>query len=214
MSLPPEAHTQINRRNGLQRLLVGFGALSFVEQVLAGGQIEEPLVDSVRTALSSAIQNAAPPVPEFSDTESRLKYLRWLGAMSERLKKKKSDWETRKEFLQTVWYESKRAGLDVSLVMGLIQVESNFRKFAVSRVGARGYMQVMPFWTRVLGDGDAGKLFHMQTNLRFGCVILRHYLERERGDMFMALGRYNGSRGKAPYPSAVMGAKRNWDWAA
>lgn len=214
MSLPPEAHTQINRRNGLQRLLVGFGALSFVEQVLAGGQIEEPLVDSVRTALSSAIQNAAPPVPEFSDTESRLKYLRWLGAMSERLKKKKSDWETRKEFLQTVWYESKRAGLDVSLVMGLIQVESNFRKFAVSRVGARGYMQVMPFWTRVLGDGDAGKLFHMQNNLRFGCVILRHYLERERGDMFMALGRYNGSRGKAPYPSAVMGAKRNWDWAA
>lgn len=213
MSLSPEASTQINRRNGLQRLLLACSALSFAEQARAGGQIEEPLVDSVRTALSSAIQNAAPPIPEFADTESRLKYLRWLGAMSERLKKKKPDWETRKEFLQTVWYESKRAGLDVSLVMGLIQVESNFRKFAVSRVGARGYMQVMPFWTRVLGDGDAGKLFHMQTNLRFGCVILRHYLERERGDMFMALGRYNGSRGKAPYPSAVMGAKRNWDWA-
>ncbi len=203
----------IGRRQGLQRLLVGCGALSFADQVLAGGQIEEPLVDSVRTALSSAIQNSAPPIPEFADTESRLKYLRWLGAMSERLKKKKPDWETRKEFLQSVWYESKRAGLDVALVMGLIQVESNFRKFAVSRVGARGYMQVMPFWTRVLGDGDAGKLFHMQTNLRFGCVILRHYLERERGDMFMALGRYNGSRGKAPYPSAVMGAKRTWDWA-
>ena len=213
MSLLLEVHRQINRRNGLQRLLLACGALSFAEQARAGGQIEEPLVDSVRTALSSAIQNAAPPVPEFADTESRLKHLRWLGAMSERLKKKKPDWETRKEFLQTVWYESKRAGLDVSLVMGLIQVESNFRKFAVSRVGARGYMQVMPFWTRVLGDGDAGKLFHMQTNLRFGCVILRHYLERERGDMFMALGRYNGSRGKAPYPSAVMGAKRNWDWA-
>lgn len=202
----------IGRRQGLQRLLVGCGALSLADQVLAGGQIEEPLVDSVRTALSSAIQNSAPPIPEFADTESRLKYLRWLGAMSERLKKKKPDWETRKEFLQSVWYESKRAGLDVALVMGLIQVESNFRKFAVSRVGARGYMQVMPFWTRVLGDGDAGKLFHMQTNLRFGCVILRHYLERERGDMFMALGRYNGSRGKAPYPNAVMGAKRTWDW--
>ena len=213
MSLSPEASTQINRRNGLQRLLLACSALSFAEQVRAGGQIEEPLVDSVRTALSSAIQNAAPPIPEFADTESRLKYLRWLGAMSERLKKKKPDWETRKEFLQTVWYESKRAGLDVSLVMGLIQVESNFRKFAVSRVGARGYMQVMPFWTRVLGDGDAGKLFHMQTNLRFGCVILRHYLERERGDMFMALGRYNGSRGKAPYPNAVMANKRLWDWA-
>lgn len=212
MNRPPYARVNINRRIGLQRLLVGCGTLSFVERALAGGQIEEPLVDSVRTALSSAIRNSAPPIPEFADTESRLKYLRWLGAMSERLKKKKPDWETRKEFLQTVWYESKRAGLDVSLVMGLIQVESNFRKFAVSRVGARGYMQVMPFWTRVLGDGDAGKLFHMQTNLRFGCIILRHYLDRERGDMFMALGRYNGSRGKAPYPSAVMGAKRNWDW--
>ncbi|MDD4945172.1 MAG: lytic transglycosylase domain-containing protein, partial [Rhodoferax sp.] len=130
--------------------------------------------------------------------------------MSERLKPKKSDWNTRKEFLQTVWYESKRAGLEVSLVLGLIQVESNFRKYAVSRVGARGYMQVMPFWTRVLGDGDAGKLFHMQTNLRFGCVILRHYLERERGDLFLALGRYNGSRGQPQYPNAVFAAQKNW----
>ena len=171
-------------------------------------------MDSVRTALSSAIRKAAPPIPEFVDTEARLKYLRWLGAMSERLKKKKPDWNVRKEFLQTVWYESKRAGLDVSLVMGLIQVESNFRKFAVSSVGARGYMQVMPFWTRVLGDGDAGKLFHMQTNLRFGCVILRHYLDRERGDLFLTLGRYNGSRGRAPYPDAVLGAKRLWEYSA
>ena len=183
------------------------------EQARAGAQIEEPLIDSVRTALSSAIANQAPPIPEFKDIESRLAYLRWLGAMSERLKKKKPEWQIRKEFLQTVWYESKRAGLDVTLVLGLIQVESNFRKFAVSNVGARGYMQVMPFWTRVIGDGDAGKLFHMQTNLRFGCVILRHYLDRERGDLFMGLGRYNGSRGKSPYPNAVMGASKNWEFA-
>ena len=94
--------------------------------------------------------------------------------------------------------------------MGLIQVESAFRKFAVSSVGARGYMQVMPFWTRAIGDGDAGKLFQMQTNLRFGCVILRHYLDRERGDLFMALGRYNGSRGKPPYPNAVFAAQSRW----
>jgi soluble lytic murein transglycosylase-like protein len=180
------------------------------EQSWAGAQVQEPLVDAVRTALSSAIANSAPPVPEFADTESHLAYLRWLGAMSERLKKQKTDWITRKEFLQTVWYESKRAGLEVSLVLGLIQVESNFRKFVVSSAGARGYMQVMPFWTRVLGDGDAGKLFHMQTNLRFGCVILRHYLERERGDMYMALGRYNGSRGQPQYPQAVFGAQKNW----
>lgn len=176
----------------------------------AGAQIEEPLIDSVRTALSSAIHNKAPPVPEFADTESRLAYLRWLGAMSERLKKKLVDWPTRKEFLQTVWYEARRAGLDVSLVLGLVQVESNFRKFAVSSAGARGYMQVMPFWTRVIGDGDSSKLFHMQTNLRFGCVILRHYLDREAGDLFMTLGRYNGSRGRAPYPNAVFANQRLW----
>lgn len=206
----------LNRRSLLQDalsfapLMLGAGALFCQAPAWAGGQIEEPLMDSVRTALSSAIANQAPPVPEFPDTESRLQYLRWLGAMSERLAKKKPDWNTRKEFLQTVWYESKRAGLDVSLVLGLIQVESNFRKFAVSSVGARGYMQVMPFWTRVLADGDAGKLFHLQTNLRFGCVILRHYLDRERGDVFMALGRYNGSRGKPQYPNAVFVSQRLW----
>jgi len=203
----------ITRRNSVLRFLTLGSLLSFSEQSLAGAQREEPLIDSVRTALSSAIQNAAPPVPEFANTEARMQYLRWLGAMSERLKKKKPEWEIRKEFLQTVWYESKRAGLDVALVLGLIQVESGFRKFAVSVAGARGYMQVMPFWTRALGDGDAGKLFHMQTNLRFGCVILRHYLERENGDMYMALGRYNGSRGKPQYPNAVLGAKRLWEFS-
>ena len=184
--------------------------LSNAEQAQAGGQLEEPLIDSVRTALGSAIANRAPLEPEFKDTDSKLAYLRWLGAMSERLKKKMPELQIRSEFLQTVWYESRRAGLDVSLVLGLVQVESNFRKFAVSIVGARGYMQVMPFWTRVIGDGDPGKLFHMQTNLRFGCVILRHYLDRERGDNFMGLGRYNGSRGRAPYPEAVFAAQRNW----
>ena len=194
-------------------LVATVGVFSVPEFVWAGAQVEEPLIDSVRTALSSAVRNAAPPVPEFNSTESRLQYLRWLGAMSERLKKKKAELETRKEFLQTVWYESKRAGLDVSLVLGLIQVESNFRKFAVSVVGARGYMQVMPFWTRAIGDGDAGRLFHMQTNLRFGCVILRHYLDREKGDLFMALGRYNGSRGKPQYPDAVFANKRLWEFA-
>ena len=206
--------SQISRRNALQSILIGCSPLLISEQVNAGAQIEEPLIDSVRTALSSAVANQAPPVPEFRDTESRLKYLRWLGAMSDRLKKKKPEWQIRKEFLQSVWYESKRAGLDVTLVLGLIQVESNFRKFAVSSVGARGYMQVMPFWTRVIGDGDPSKLFHMQTNLRFGCVILRHYLDREKGDLFMGFGRYNGSRGKAPYPNAVMGAAKNWEFGA
>jgi len=184
---------------------------SIAEPAQAGRQLEEPLVDSVRTALSSAIANHAPPVPEFANTESRLHYLRWMGSMSERLRRKKREWQVRQEFLQTIWYESRRAGLDTAMVLGLVQVESNFRKFAVSSVGARGYMQIMPFWTRVLADGDAGKLFHMQTNLRFGCVILRHYLDRERGDLFLALGRYNGSRGRPPYPNAVFAAQRLWE---
>jgi soluble lytic murein transglycosylase-like protein len=202
-----------SRRKCLLRIAGSGFPLLFSKHASASSQLEEPLMDSVRTALNAAIANRAPPVPEFRDIASRLVYLRWLGAMGDRLKTKKPVWQIRKEFLQTVWYEAKRAGLDVTLVMGLIQVESNFRKFAVSQVGARGYMQVMPFWTRVIGDGDAGQLFQMQTNLRFGCVILRHYLDRERGDLFLGLGRYNGSRGKAPYPNAVLAASKQWEFS-
>ena len=202
----------ITRRGCLTGATAGIVAFGLPRPAWAGGQLEEPLADAVRTALRSAVSNSAPPIPEFRDMDARLAYLRWLGAMSGRLRKRKAEWQDRKEFLQTVWYESRRAGLDTGLVLGLIQVESNFRKFAVSSVGARGYMQVMPFWTRVIGDGDPGKLFHMQTNLRFGCVILRHYIDRERGDLYMALGRYNGSRGKPQYPNAVFGASKTWDF--
>ena len=198
-------------------LIAGLGLLSIHDQSWAGGQLEEPLADSVRSALSSAIANSAPPVPEFPNTMARLKYLRWLVVMSERLKRRRNidfqTWVARTEFLRTVWYESTRAGLDPALVLGLIQVESGFRKYAVSSAGALGYMQVMPFWMRLIGNGDVGQLVHMQTNLRFGCVILRHYLvDRERGDLFLALGRYNGSRGQAPYPNAVLGAKKLWEF--
>jgi soluble lytic murein transglycosylase-like protein len=178
----------------------------------AGAQVEEPLADSVRSALSASIANSAPPRPGFSDVEARLAYLRWLGEMSSRLKKRQAEAATRIEFLETLWYESKRAALEPSLVLGVVQVESGFRKYAVSKAGARGYMQVMPFWSRLIGDGEPSRLFHMQTNLRFGCVILRHYLSLERGDLFMALGRYNGSRGRPEYPEMVFGARRQWDY--
>lgn len=197
------------RRRGLLAALPASLMVSALP-VHAGGQLEEPLADSVRSALRAAVATSEPPELAFASTEAKLSYLRWLAAMSDRLYRRKADAQVRREFLQTVWYESRRAGLDVSLVLGLVEVESAFRKFAISSVGARGYMQIMPFWMRVIGDGDAGKLFHMQTNLRFGCVILRHYLDRERGDMFMALGRYNGSRGKPPYPNAVFAAQRKW----
>jgi len=197
-------------RRGCLLGAASLGVAGWPGLVVAGGQLEEPLADSVRGALSAAIANNAPPVPEFTDQARRLAYLRWLGAMSDRLQRRKTDFQTRIEFLQTVWYESKRAGLDTTMVLGLIQVESAFRKFAISRVGARGYMQIMPFWSRLIGDGEVGRLFNMQTNLRFGCVILRHYLDRERGDTYLALGRYNGSRGRAEYPNAVYAAAKNW----
>jgi soluble lytic murein transglycosylase-like protein len=178
----------------------------------AGAQVEEPLADSVRSVLSAAIADRAPPRPSFATIEERLAHLRWLGAMSERLKKRTAEHTTRVEFLETLWYESTRAGLEPALLLGLVQVESGFRKYAISVAGARGYTQVMPFWTRLIGDGDTGRLFHAQTNLRFGCVILRHYVDREAGDLFLALGRYNGSRGRPEYPNAVLGARREWEF--
>jgi len=194
-----------------RRTVLGLGLLLLPPRsARSGAQIEEPLADAVRSALSAAVANAAPPRPMFTSIEARLKYLRWLGAMSQRLKRRKTEHMARVEFLESVWYESTRAGLEPSLVLGLVQVESGFRKYAISSAGARGYMQVMPFWVRLLGDGDVRRLFHMQTNLRFGCAILRHYLDLERGDMFMALGRYNGSRGRADYPKAVLGARLGW----
>ena len=137
----------------------------------------------------------------------------WLVDMSTRLKPYLPNEQERLEFLRLVHQESVSAGLKPDLVIALIHAESLFDRYALSRAGAQGVMQVMPFWTRVIGDGDAGKLFHMQTNLRFGCVILRHYIDREQGDLFMALGRYNGSRGRSPYPDAVFGAQRKWLFA-
>jgi soluble lytic murein transglycosylase-like protein len=179
----------------------------------AGNQKEEALADSVRLALANAIKDARPPQPVFRDEAARQRYQQWLAQMSERLKRKLPDAQVRTEFLETAWYEATRAGLDPGLVLGLIQVESAYRKYAVSMVGARGYMQVMPFWTKVIGDNDRSKLFHMQTNLRYGCAILRMYVEMEAGNLYLALGRYNGSRGRPEYPNAVLAAWKKWEMA-
>jgi soluble lytic murein transglycosylase-like protein len=201
---------RVRRRMGVGLLLAVLACAAH-----AGNQKEEALADSVRIALSRAISDPNPPIPQFSDINERLAYLSWLGDMSQRLMKRMPDRQTRIEFLRTVWYEARRAGLDPEMVLGLIQVESAFRKYAVSPVGAHGYMQVMPFWTRiVVGQRDARILFDMQTNLRFGCSILRMYLDMEKGDLFLALGRYNGSRGRPEYPNAVRAAWRNWSQTA
>ncbi len=201
-----------SRRELVAAIVLGPLAAAVPCRAFAAGQIEEPLADSVRTALAAAVADGAPPKPAFTTIEARIGYLRWLGEMSTRMRRREPDAPRRLDFLEAAWYESARAGLDPSLVLGLIQVESGFRKYAVSTAGARGYTQVMPFWARQIGDGDARQLFHMQTNLRFGCVILRHYLDRERGDLFLALGRYNGSRGRAEYPNAVFASQQQWRW--
>jgi soluble lytic murein transglycosylase-like protein len=175
----------------------------------AGAQQEEILAASVQAALQAAVADQASPEPEFP---SVIEKVNWLATMSERLYKRIPDPQHRIEFLKTVYYESRRAGLDPQLVLGLIQVESGFRKYAVSGAGARGYMQVMPFWVKLIGTSD-NNLFHMRTNLRYGCTILRHYLDIEKGDLYRALGRYNGSLGKPEYPNMVRGAwEKNWAW--
>lgn len=201
----------LRRRAWLAGGLAGVGGIALAPRgAWAGAQLEEPLSDTVRTALSAAVAEAPPPRLEFATATEREAHARWREQAGTRLARHKPMAQVRAEFLDTTWYESRRAGLQTALVLGLIQVESGFRKYAISTAGARGYMQVMPFWARLIGDGDESRLFHLQTNLRFGCTILRHYLERERGDLFMALGRYNGSRGRAEYPQAVLAARRQW----
>ncbi|MBP9219000.1 MAG: lytic transglycosylase domain-containing protein [Sterolibacterium sp.] len=176
----------------------------------AGNQKYEPLAASVQAALQATVADHAAPEPSFPSLAEKIN---WLTEMSRRLERRIPDRAARLDFLKTVYYEAKRAGLDPQLVLGLIQVESGFKKYAVSSAGARGYMQVMPFWVKLIGTPD-NNLFHLRTNLRYGCTILRHYLDIERGDLYRALGRYNGSLGKPEYPNLVRGAwERQWNWS-
>ena len=209
MPTPPGARGAPPRWAGALLLLAA--GLAACGAALAGSQKEEALADSVRLALSHAIKDDRPPRQKFNDNKDLLRYQDWLAQMSARLARKLPDAQVRTEFLEAAWYEARRAGLDPALVLGLIQVESAYRKYAVSMAGARGYMQVMPFWTGVIGDNDRRKLFHMQTNLRYGCAILRMYLDMEGGNLYLALGRYNGSRGRPEYPNAVLAAWKRWE---
>ena len=162
----------------------------------------------MRGVLHRAISDQAVPNPVFT---SQQEADAWLGNISRRLEKRIPDATYRMDFLKTVHYEAKRAGLDPQLVLGLIEVESGFKKYAVSGAGARGYMQVMPFWVNLIGDSK-DNLFHLRSNLRYGCTILRHCLDMENGDLFRALGRYNGSLGKPEYPNMVRAAwHKYWD---
>lgn len=186
--------------------LTGIIVILFPLIAQAGTQMYEPLSASTRTVLQRAVSDQA--ISHFitlPDTESKV----WLTTMSERLKKHMPDQNERNNFLTTVHYEATRAGLDPQLVLSIIQVESGFRKYAISTAGARGYMQIMPFWVDTIGSKEHN-LFHLRVNLRYGCTILRHYLNIERGNYFRALGRYNGSLGQATYPALVFNAWRKY----
>lgn len=167
----------------------------------AGAQQYEALSASVRATLAQAVTERA--ADDRDDPEVR----EWVRTMLPRIAGNVRDDATARELLVMTRYEARRAGLDPRLVLAIIDVESGFRKYAVSRAGARGYMQVMPFWVREIGM-PGQNLFHVRTNLRYGCVILRHYLQIENGNLHNALGRYNGSLGRPEYPGRVLRALR------
>jgi soluble lytic murein transglycosylase-like protein len=184
--------------------LLGAALVALPVLAWAGAQQYEPLADSVRARLSRQVADKAVPAMAFrSSTDAQ----RWLAEMDARLERRIPERKQRQELLRTVHYEATRARLDPQLVLGVIEVESGFRKYAVSRAGARGYMQVMPFWVKLIGQ-PGHNLFHLRTNLAYGCAILRFYLDLEQGDYFRALGRYNGSLGQPEYPNLVLAAWR------
>ncbi len=164
---------------------------------------------NVRAGLVAAITDKHAPRHGYANSADAVA---WLTEMSERLDRRIPDFRVRLDFLRTLDYEATRTGIDTQIVLAVIQVESNFRKYAVSGAGARGFMQVMPFWVDHIGrNGD--NLFDMRTNLRFGCVILKHYLDMEKGNWTRALARYNGSLGKPGYPDLVFRSLRsNWHY--
>jgi soluble lytic murein transglycosylase-like protein len=131
----------------------------------------------------------------------------WLMDMSKRLEKKLPDVQQRLQLLKQVHYEATRSNLHPELVLAVIEVESNFDRWAISVAGAQGLMQIMPFWLTEIGHSN-DNLFSPETNLRMGCTILRYYLDKEKGDLTRALARYNGSLGKAKYPNKVFKALR------
>ncbi len=196
-------------KNNLSTKLFALVLIFLATSVMAGGQREEALSHSVKALMQKSVSDLAAPKLMFADEEQGQA---WLAEMSQRLKTRMPNKEYREGFLTSVHYEATRAGLDPQLVLSLINVESAFKKYAVSSVGARGYMQVMPFWTKAIGT-EEHNLFDLRLNLRYGCTILRHYLDIERGNLFRALGRYNGSLGKAKYPNLVIGKWRKyWDY--
>ena len=160
---------------------------------VSGEQVPDP-------ELREILREAAGAADSFED---RFDAEVWLTDMSARLERQVRDPDERMEILTRVHYEAARAGLEPELVLAVIEVESNFDRYAVSVAGALGIMQVMPFWREEIGRPN-DNLIHLDTNLRYGCTILKFYLDKEKGDLRRALGRYNGSLGKRKYPNKVI----------
>ncbi len=197
----------LNRR---QLVLLGGAALCTPSLLWAGAQREETLSDDVASVMRSSVDNVNPARLVFLNPKDGE---RWLNDMSARLARFVPDPQARRRLLTNIQYETVRAGLDTQMILGLIEVESAFRQYAISSVGARGLMQVMPFWQRYIGKPEHN-LFDIRTNLRYGCTILRHYRNVEKGNIVRALARFNGSLGSNKYPNAVIGAWRNrWQWS-
>lgn len=189
-------------------LVVGLAGLLAPAQA---SQQYEPMADHVRLALRTALTSTAAPRPIFDSVAHRID---WMTEMSRRLARRVPNFEERTDLLKTIRYEAQRVGIDPQIIFALIEVESNFRADAVSYAGAIGLMQVMPFWTDVLSTGSKNELFEPRLNVRYGCLILRHYLDIEKGNLDRALGRYNGSLGKMTYPNLVYDRlDRNWGYS-
>ena len=194
-----------------RRQFLRTGSLLLLPSALAqaGAQREEMLADDVASIMRQSVEHASPPYLVFDRATDAQ---RWLNEMSARLTRFIDNELYRRRLLTMIQYEATRADLNPQMVLGLIEVESAFRQYAVSNVGAKGLMQVMPFWQRYIGN-ESHNLFDIRTNLRYGCTILRHYSNLENGNLHRALARYNGSLGSNRYPNAVIGAWLNrWQW--
>ena len=201
-TLSPSSNHNWRSTPGALRSLLPALALLLCSGLVAAATQERPDAE-MRRLLIGAVQSS----DSFDD---RFEAEVWLTDMSRRLARKVPDPEERLLILKTVHYEATRADLPPEMVLALIEVESNFDRFAISYAGARGLMQVMPFWLDEIGRPN-DDLFDIHTNLRMGCTILRLYLDRERGDRTRALARYNGSVGKVWYPQRIYKAlSKRW----
>jgi len=175
----------------------------------AGNQMREELSPEVSAGLHTSIINPIKPHLVFANNKQATL---WLNDMSNRLKKWISDDFLRTRYLTIIQYEATRAGLDPQIVLSIITIEGKFDKYAIGSSGERGMMQVMPFWLEQIGSQDQD-LFDVQTNIRYGCTILRYYLQRENGNLTRALARYNGAlklANYAGYPDRVYSAYNSY----